>query len=45
MAGLRNIRNRIRNWYKVWVRTDEPVSLFIWVILIVLLWIKLFHTV
>ena len=36
---------RIKNWYKGWGNTDEPLYLFIWVMLIVLLWIKLFHTV
>ena len=42
---IKSIRERIRNWYKGWLRTDEPLCLFIWVMLIVLLWIKLFHTV
>jgi hypothetical protein len=45
MARLTNIIKGIRNWYKGWLRTDEPLYLFIWVMLIVLLWIKLFHTV
>ena len=45
MARLKEVRERIRNWYKGWVNTNEPLCLFIWVLLIVLLWIKLFHTV
>ncbi len=45
MARLRKVVSRIKNWYKGWLRTDEPLCLFIWVMLIVLLWIKLFHTV
>jgi len=45
MARLRKVGNRIRNWYKGWLRSDEPLWMFIWVMLIVLLWIKLFHTV
>jgi len=45
MARIKNIGNRIRKWYKGWVNTNEPLYLFIWVMLIVLLWIKLFHTV
>ena len=45
MARLRNIKNRILNWYKEWLNGDEPVWMFIWVMLLVLLWIKLFHTV
>jgi hypothetical protein len=41
----KGIRERIKNWYKGWLNTNEPLYLFIWVMLIVLLWIKLFHTV
>jgi hypothetical protein len=41
MARLKGIRDRIREWGK----GDEPLWMFIWVLLIVLLWIKLFHTV
>ena len=41
----KSIKDRIRNWYIGWVNTIEPLCLFIWILLIVLLWIKLFHTV
>ena len=41
----KSIRERIRNWYREWKGSEGPVYLFIWVLLIVLLWIKLFHTV
>lgn len=41
----KGIKERIRNWYKGWGNTNGPLYLFIWVMLLVLLWIKLFHTV
>jgi len=39
------IIEKVRNWYKGWLESGEPVHLLIWVLLVVLLWIKLFHTV
>jgi hypothetical protein len=39
------IKDKIKRGWNKWLRTDEPLWMLIWVLLIVLLWIKLFHTV
>jgi hypothetical protein len=45
MARLRNIGNRIKRGYRRWQESGEQAALLIWILIIVLLWIKLFHTV
>jgi hypothetical protein len=36
---------KIKNKIKEWLRGDEPLWGLVWVLLIVLIWIKSFHTV